>query len=78
MDKSPEPTTVGFIITHFLTRIPAKLRLGMLLAFALVVIGTQIAEAFSADIHEGVYRTLGILGAYLGVQSAANVPTEDE
>lgn len=66
--------TVDNIVTRFLQSVPERVRLVMLLLFAAVVIGTQIAEAFEVDIHTGVYRTLLIVGGYLGVQSAANNP----
>jgi hypothetical protein len=68
--------TVANIITDALKSVPPRVRLAMLLIFAAAVVGTQIAEAFEVDIHAGVYRSLLIVGGYLGVQSAANVSRE--
>ena len=68
--------TVASIITKALQAIPPRLRFGVLVVFAGVVVATQVAEAFSVDVHEGVYRTLVLIGGYLGVQSAANVSEE--
>lgn len=61
------------IITDFLRGIPAPVRKGMLLVLALAVVATQVAEAFDVDLHTGIYKTLAIIGGYLGVQSAVNV-----
>lgn len=63
------------IITDFLQSIPPRMRKAMLLVFALVVVATQIAEAFDYDLHTGIYRTLALIGGYLGIQSVANVTT---
>lgn len=68
--------TVAEILDKTLRKIPENARFAVLAAYAVVVVGTQIAEGFSVDIHEGVYRTLVIIGGYLGVQSAANVTRE--
>jgi len=65
------------ILTDALRRIPAGLRLGLLVLFAIAVVATQILEAFSVDLHDGIYRTLVIVGGYLGVQSAVNVSSGD-
>ena len=60
------------ILTDALRAIPEKARKSILVAYALVVVGTQIAEIF-VTLHSGVYQMLVIIGGYLGVQSAANV-----
>lgn len=63
------------ILTKFMQKTPARVRFGILVIFALVVIGSQVAEIW-VTVPGEVYRTLVLIGGYLGVQSAVNV--EDE
>lgn len=62
------------IITAALSKVPPRVRAGLLLTFAGAVVVTQLLEAFDVNVVEGVYKALTIIGGYLGVQSAANVP----
>lgn len=66
--------TVYDIITGALQRIPAVVRQTLLVVFALAVIGLELARIFELEApYAKIDRALLYVGAYLGVQSAANV-----
>jgi len=67
------------IITTALQSIPANVRKGLLLAYALVVVVVEILKLTELDWdYDVINQILLIVGGYLGVQSAANVAAPGE
>lgn len=63
------------ILTDALQSIPPAIRKGLLIVWALAVVGVGIAQIVSFDTGKA-NDVLLYLGLYLGVQSAANVKDE--
>lgn len=62
------------ILLELFRAIPEWLRKALLVVFALVVVGEQLARIFHADLpYDEIDQALVIVGGYLGIQSAANV-----
>ena len=68
--------TIASIITDALRSIPAPLRRVLLVTFALVAVGLQVLQLIEVELpYDKINTVLVLLGGYLGVQSAANVPS---
>lgn len=66
--------TVGNVLTAALQAIPDKVRLGLLLLFAGLVVVIEVLQIFEVGLDfDKVNRALLVVGGYLGFQSAANV-----
>lgn len=70
--------TTATILDKTLRAIPSWLRLGLLIAYALWVVGFQVAEGFDVEFADGWLKAQVLVGGYLGVQSAANVTVKPE
>lgn len=67
------------IIAEYLQSIPPKVRKIILLVFALVVVVVQLLQLFDVGLdYEKINEVLAIVGGYLGLQSAANVPSRGD
>ena len=67
------------VITEALQSIPAAVRKWILLAYALAVVVVTVLAVVQVDLdYETIWAVLGILGGYLGFQSAANVPATSD
>jgi len=63
------------IITAWLQSIPPKVRQGILLVYALIVVVVGLLALFGVDLdYAKINEALVVIGGYLGFQSAANVP----
>jgi hypothetical protein len=66
---------VASILAAALQKVPAWLRFSLLVVFALTVVVVAILRIFHVDLpYDEINQTLVLIGGYLGVQSAANVP----
>lgn len=70
--------TVFAVLTEALQKIPAPVRKGLLIAFALFVAGEFIAEEILGYDTGKTDEVLLYVGGYLGIQSAANVKPDPE
>jgi hypothetical protein len=67
------------VITGALQAIPPKVRQYILLAYSLVVVALTILQLVGLDWDwDKIWMVLGLVGGYLGFQSAANVPAKGE
>jgi hypothetical protein len=67
------------IITHALQSIPPEVRRWILLVYAVVVALVGLLAILDVDLnYETIDTILLVIGGYLGVQSAANVPAVGE
>lgn len=64
------------ILTDFLQSIPAPIRKSLLVIWALAVVAVGVAQIVDYDTGKA-NDVLLYLGLYLGVQSAANVKTNE-
>lgn len=63
------------IITEALQKIPAAVRFWINVLFSLVVVAVSILAVLDVELaYDKINQVLIIVGGYLGVQSAANVP----
>jgi hypothetical protein len=67
------------ILPAILQKIPPEIRRWMLIVYALVVAAVGVLRLFNVDLdYDTIDAWLVGIGAYLGLQSAANVPTAPE